>query len=177
MCVGWTGWLPPQAAASRDSLERCAAIQAEALAKGPPPDVLLASSWGAAVALKLLADRAWTGPALLLCPGHRKLLGADDAEALVDAVAALPRKTLRHVKLLHGAADAVVPIADSRELARRARVPLVELPGGTHGLGAATADGTVAREALSVLAARHERTGAALGGMFFLDGVPRGRDV
>ena len=52
-------------AAARDVLDRCVAIQKDALAE---PDVLVASSWGAAVALKLLVDRAWTGPTVLLCP-------------------------------------------------------------------------------------------------------------
>ena len=58
-------------AAARDVLDRCVRVQKDALAE---PDVVVASSWGAAVALKLLVDRVWTGPTVLLCPGHRRLL-------------------------------------------------------------------------------------------------------
>ena len=138
-------------AAARDVLDRCVAIQKDALAA---PDVLVASSWGAAVALKLLVDRAWTGPTVLLCPGHRRLLAQKDADALVTAFRALPKKTLRRVVLVHGTADATVPIADSRELAAD-RARLVEVPGGSHGLGAAAADGLLASVVLDALAKKY----------------------
>lgn len=152
-------------AAAKDVLDRCVAIQREALAE---PDVLVASSWGAAVALQLLVDRAWTGPTVLLCPGHRRILGAPDADALVAAFRALPKKTLRRVVLVHGDADATVPIRDSRELAKD-RARLIEVPGGSHGLGAAAADGLLAYVALEALAKKHG--GDQLEGLFLLDGV------
>ena len=138
-------------AAARDVLDRCVGIQKDALAE---PDVLVASSWGAAVALKLLVDRAWTGPSVLLCPGHRRLLASQDADALVTAFRALPKKTLRRVVLVHGTADATVPIEDSRELAAD-RARLVEVPGGSHGLGAAAADGLLSSVVLDALAKKY----------------------
>ena len=150
-------------AAARDVLDRCVAIQKDALSE---PDVLVASSWGAAVALKLLVDRAWTGPTVLLCPGHRRLLASQDADALVTAFRALPKKTLRRVVLVHGTADATVPIADSRELAAD-RAKLVEVPGGSHGLGAAAAEGLLSSVVLDVLAKKY---GAGrIGELFLLD--------
>jgi hypothetical protein len=51
------------------SLERCAQVQRDALAADT--DVLVASSWGGAVALKLLADGSYSGPAVLMCPAYR----------------------------------------------------------------------------------------------------------
>jgi len=150
-------------AAARDVLDRCVVIQKDALSE---PDVLVASSWGAAVALKLLVDRAWTGPTVLLCPGHRRLLSSQDADALVTAFRALPKKTLRRVVLVHGTADATVPIADSRELATD-RARLVEVPGGSHGLGEAAADGLLSSVVLDALAKKYgaERVGE----VFLLD--------
>lgn len=153
-------------AAAKDVLDRCAAIQKKALAD--TTDVLVASSCGAAVALQLLVDRAWTGPTVLLCPGHRRILGAPDADALVAAFRALPKKMLRRVVLVHGDADSTVPIQDSRELAKD-RARLIEVPGGSHGLGAAAADGLLASVVLEALAKKHG--GDQLEGLFLLDGV------
>ena len=53
------------------SLEQCAQVQRDALAACDHPDVLVASSWGGAVALKLLADGSFSGPSVLLCPAYR----------------------------------------------------------------------------------------------------------
>ena len=150
-------------AAARDVLDRCFVIQKDALSE---PDVLVASSWGAAVALKLLVDRAWTGPTVLLCPGHRRLLASQDADALVTAFRALPKKTLRRVVLVHGTADATVPIEDSRELAAD-RARLVEVPGGSHGLGGAAADGLLSSVVLDALAKKYGS--GRLGEVFLLD--------
>ena len=51
-------------AAARASLAGCVAIQERALAAGAHTcDVLVASSWGGAVALALLASGSWAGPA------------------------------------------------------------------------------------------------------------------
>ena len=46
----------------------------------------------------------------------------------------MPTASRAPVLVLHGTADAVVPIADSRQLARRlpGRVRLVEFPGAGH---------------------------------------------
>ena len=102
----------------------------------------------------------------MLCPGHRRLLSSQDADALVTAFRALPKKTLRRVVLVHGTADATVPIADSRELsADRAR--LVEVPGGLHGLGAAAADGLLSSVVLDALAKKYGSD--RIGELFLLD--------
>jgi pimeloyl-ACP methyl ester carboxylesterase len=101
---------------------------------------------------------------VLLCPGHRRLLSSQDADALVTAFRALPKKTLRRVVLVHGTADATVPIADSRELATD-RARLVEVPGGSHGLGAAAAEGLLSSVVVDVLAKKY---GAGRVGEVFL---------
>lgn len=61
---GPSGWLP---AAFQRSLEKCAQLQREALSSCGRVDVLVGSSWGGAVALKLLADGGYAGPSVLLC--------------------------------------------------------------------------------------------------------------
>jgi len=58
-------------------------------------------------------------------------------------------------RLTHqGRVDATVPIADSRELAAD-RARLVEVPGGSHGLGTAAADGLLSSVVLDALAKKY----------------------
>ena len=77
------------------SLEQCAQVQRIALASGERPDVLVASSWGGAVALKLLADGSFIGPSVLLCPAYRApehwagALGIERLRAETDATGKL----------------------------------------------------------------------------------------
>ena len=176
----WNRDAAPRRRAAADALGGCARAVAAAAAAAPACDALLASSWGAVVALRLLADGAWAGPAVLLCPAVYVLLHADDADALVARVAALPAHKRRQLTLMHGDADATVPLADSRRLAAATGIALVELPGGTHGLGRHATDGTIFAALLANLrnarAARPgaKRDGRPLADAFLLDGLPPG---
>jgi pimeloyl-ACP methyl ester carboxylesterase len=88
------------------------------------PDVLVGSSFGAAVVVELLNRGDWQGPTLLLAQAAVKLRGA--------------QKLPKHVPVLlvHGVRDDVIPVEDSRRLARtgsRRMVKLIEV-GDDHSL-------------------------------------------
>lgn len=80
-----------------------------------PPDLLVGSSFGGAVAVALLARGLWRGPTLLLAQAARHYL--------FDA--RLPEGVL--VTLVHAPGDEVVDVAGSRELARSGTPGLVQL--------------------------------------------------
>jgi len=84
--------------------DACVSLQAEAL-RDFAPDVLVASSFGGAVAVELLQSGAWRGPTLLLAQAALKR----------DSGVRLPAGVL--VWLVHGSDDALIDIADSRKLA------------------------------------------------------------
>ena len=175
------------------SLERCAQAQRDALEL--TTDVLVGSSWGGAVALKLLADRSYRGPAVLLCPAYRaaehwvalsepnicngrrwpqvlprsRTISAARAHAgssqqlwshsqcrncpcfAVQQVAALSTETKARCLIVHGTADATIPVDDSRSLSRETGIRLLEVDGGSHGLGAIVRDGRL-REYIEAVA-------------------------
>lgn len=97
--------------------EACARLQAE-VAADFRPDVLVGSSFGGAVALALLQRGRWCGPTLLLAQAGRSL---GLALRLPEGVS---------VWIVHGTRDDLVPIEDSRALARTGspdRVRLIEV--------------------------------------------------
>src|SRR5262245_19596356 len=85
--------------------EGCVCVQAEMLAQFRP-DVLVGSSYGAAVALALLQRGLWRGPTLLL------------AQAAVLMGFALELPAGIPVWLVHGARDTLIDPEHSRRLAR-----------------------------------------------------------
>jgi len=94
--------------------EACVAQQAEAIRRFAP-DVVVGSSFGGGIALALLQRGVWRGPTLLLAQaGLRQSLRA-------ELPAGVP------VWLVHGTRDDVVPIEDSRALARSGSRGLVRL--------------------------------------------------
>lgn len=100
-------------------LEGAIATQAAALeaarASGRPIEVLVGSSFGGAIAVALLARGLWRGPTLLLAQAAEKL-GVHDP---------LPEGV--YVTLVHGVHDDVVPVQDSRVLAKTGTPGLVVL--------------------------------------------------
>jgi pimeloyl-ACP methyl ester carboxylesterase len=90
------------------------ATQRAALAASAP-DVVVGSSFGGAIAVALLADGSWRGPTVLLAPAAARL---DVPNALPEGVA---------VTVVHGTADVVIPIEDSRALAATGTPDLVRL--------------------------------------------------
>lgn len=118
------------------SLDDCIRQQAEAIASFKP-DVVVASSWGGAVALGLLETGVWAGPTVLMAPA------ADVSNRSVRQVWPLwqpqiPASAASRCILVHGSLDDTVPVESSRELAaRHTFAEFVEVAGGDHRLNAA----------------------------------------
>ena len=99
-----------------DTRDFAAAVETQARALADAgADVVVGSSFGGAIAVELLHRGVWTGPTLLLAQAAFKLGGA---RTLPDGVPVL---------LVHGVRDEVVPIGDSRTLARTGTPALVQL--------------------------------------------------
>ncbi len=111
---------PARAWLMRRVFQRSVAVQLRLLATSAI-DVVVASSFGGAVAVELLARGAWKGPTLLLCPAHR--LVASRAWA---ASPALPGEA-SNVVVVHGTRDQTVPLDDSRALVDGTRAQLIEV--------------------------------------------------
>ncbi len=93
----------------------CEALAVERL-QACPPDVLVGSSFGGAVALRLILEGHWRGPTLLLAPASRFLGGS----------VVLPEGA--RVLVVHGTQDEVVPVEESRQLvAGHASATLLEV--------------------------------------------------
>ena len=115
------------------SFEGSVETQTKALAEFRP-DVLVGSSFGGAVAVKLLQQGVWKGPTLLLAQAARHF---DVEERLPEGVPVL---------VVHGTKDDVVDIDGSRRLANTGspeRVRLVEVDDG-HRLQSLIDDGRLA---------------------------------
>ncbi len=120
----------------------CVAAQRQAIERRVP-EVVVGSSFGGAVAVRLLQVGAWRGPTVLLAQAAVHF-GVE--ERLPDDVPVI---------VVHGTEDDVVDIEGSRRLARTGtpgRVRLVEVPDG-HRLESLVASGRLAelvREARSL---------------------------
>jgi pimeloyl-ACP methyl ester carboxylesterase len=139
----------PPSHALFDSFEGCLDIQRLALAtRDHPPDVLVGSSWGGGIAAALLAEGAYRGPFVLLCPAigiREQWVGMDatrpslSLESISENLASLPDEIKMRGLLVHGTKDGTVPIEHTRALSERIGVELLEVEDGSHGLGAWTA--------------------------------------
>jgi predicted esterase len=94
--------------------EACVRVQREALERFRP-DLLVGSSFGAAVAVALLSRGHFRGPALLLA----------QAALRYDPSARLPEGV--RVWLVHGLRDELIDVEESRRLARTGTPGLVRL--------------------------------------------------
>jgi hypothetical protein len=105
-------------------------VQAEAL-RAFRPDVLVGSSFGAALAVELLGRGLWRGPTLLLAQAAVRML---ENPRLPEGVA---------VWLVHGTRDELIDVEESRVLARSGAAELVRLieVEDDHPLRACVADG------------------------------------
>lgn len=124
---GWSWPFPEYEEAFHLPLARARA------AIGPDTRLVIGSSFGGAVLLRLLCEGGWSGPSLMLAGAGPKLT---PHRALPDGAPAL---------LVHGVHDDVVSIDDSRALtAASPTAALWEVDDG-HRLGSILADGTLAR--------------------------------
>ncbi|MDP2305660.1 MAG: alpha/beta hydrolase [Pseudomonadota bacterium] len=97
------------------------------------PRVVVASSYGGAVATRLVLDGVWSGPTVFIAPAAHRL-GID---------VSLPPGTRGIV--IHGDLDDIVPLEDSHRLVAGAGegIELWTIPGGDHRLNQILKDGTL----------------------------------
>ena len=93
--------------------------------------LVIGSSFGGAVLLRLIHEGTWQGPSLFLAGAGLKLTAHTTLPADVPAI------------LIHGRHDAVVPVEDSRALAASGKAALWEVEDG-HRLVSVLEDGTLA---------------------------------
>lgn len=152
--------IPTSRVAVLRSLAACADVQKRALLESTT-DVLIGSSWGGLVASALLVDGVWAGPTVLLCPAiwtmerrfpdfGRTLRGGDRIER---GLGELPESVRGKIVLVHGTADSVVPLEDSRRLAKAMGSRLYEIEAGNHGLSSIARSGRL-REIIEEVAGR-----------------------
>lgn len=132
--------------ALHDSLTRCLGVQARQI-DAHKPHVVVASSWGAAVATLALARGVWCGPTLLLAPALQHAVKAAGAavpelqpSAIYAAIATLRPDERARILIVHGEQDETIPLQNSREFAAAAGVRLLVVPGGDHALNEALLD-------------------------------------
>ena len=100
--------------------------------------LVIGSSFGGAVLLKLLHEGAWSGPSVFMAGAGIKLTEHRELPAGSQAI------------FIHGRHDPVVPIEDSRILAASCGMPLWEVEDG-HRLASVLDDGTLAAAIKMVL--------------------------
>ena len=87
------------------------------------PDLLIGSSFGGGILLKLVQEGLWTGPCIFLAQAGVYYKITDTLPADVPCV------------LIHGAKDTVIDVRDSEKLARSsAKAKMVVLPNDGHRL-------------------------------------------
>ena len=129
-------WKPLERQALSASVERCVAIQARAI-EGYRPDVVVASSWGAAIALICAARGIYSGPLLLLAPVLQLVydrLGDADGQRWKNLCGRISAEAARRTLIVHGDQDETVHVAHSRAIAEVAGIELLVIPGGDHSL-------------------------------------------
>lgn len=131
-----------QVLAARRAFRRSLAVQRDALASAPPGglDVVVGSSFGGAIALELVLHGAWRGPTLLLCPAHERV--AERARTAVPPpLSSVDPAIARQVLVVHGRADAIVPIDHSRRLVAGSEATLIEVDDDHRLSATATVEG------------------------------------
>ncbi len=124
------------------SLDRCLAIQTAAIREFRP-DLVVGSSWGAAVALMCASRGIYSGPMLLLAPPVKMVLdrlGDADGSHWETLCGSISPEVVRRILVVHGDQDATVPVEDSRSLAAATGLEL-RVVAGDHRLNAALMDG------------------------------------
>jgi hypothetical protein len=126
------------------SFDACVAIARDAL-RASPPDVVVGSSWGGAVAAELVRAGDWSGRTVLLAPAisavHRWSL-RNDASAREEQLRARSKDV--EIVCFHDPSDEVIPFADSVALAAGTAIDLRSVDGGGHRLMALVERGEVA---------------------------------
>ena len=94
------------------------------------PEVVVGSSYGGAIACRLVAEGLWSGPTVLIAPASRLLGGPSRLPPGARAI------------IFHGENDDVVPVDHSRAMVSET-VELRVIPGGDHPLNCLLEDGAL----------------------------------
>jgi len=141
------GALPLGFIASRkalhESLEKCVTIAQDAVAGAGDIDGIIASSWGGAVALKLLerTPSLKEVPFILVAPA---VAASGWARPIYPSFQPETLNGNRSVTILHGTDDNEVPIAMTRKLKEKfPEIRFMEFEGGDHRLNQILTDSTL----------------------------------
>lgn len=122
-----------------ESLVGCLELQKPVFDRAPAGTVVVASSWGGAVAVLALATGAWSGPTVLIAPAYGAALshGAYNPDHEPAAVYAAIKRNLtdeqrRSIIIVHGTEDDTVDVKYSRALAVASGIELIEIDGAGH---------------------------------------------
>lgn len=161
--VGWSPWLVPAALlwasgwsalrlrtvaarAMGRSFDHCVAVQAQAL-HDYPPDIVIGSSWGGAVAAALLATGRWRGPTILLAPACQKISAwtfRHDIDATIEGLRT--HCAGQPVRIFHDPTDDTVHYEHTVQLAQGAGLELCTVDAGGHRLLGLLESGQLADE-------------------------------
>lgn len=116
------------------SFDACLAIQRQAV-EAARPDVVVGSSWGGAIAARLVIEGTWSGPTILLAPAVAKVerrMGRGDGSGVAELLRA--RAADVRIVVFHDPSDDTVPFEDSALLAQGGAIELRSVSAGGHRL-------------------------------------------
>jgi hypothetical protein len=91
---------------------------AEAELARRPPDVLVGSSWGGALAALCVHRGSWDGPILLLAPAGQRISRRCVPGSVLAAQLCAPLPAPTRALVIQGSRDGTVPLADSQALCK-----------------------------------------------------------
>lgn len=136
---GWPSTLIQRA--MRSSMDGCLDAQVATLSGNPM--LVVASSWGGAIATLALATGAWSGPTVLLAPAYAKAIDTVGGPTTPDRAPQRVYEAIRdrlteeqraNIIIIHGTEDGTVPFENSVEFAETAGLKLITVDGGDHRL-------------------------------------------
>jgi hypothetical protein len=106
-----------------------------------PPDLVVASSMGGAIALEALRKGTISSPVILLAPALGRLLGKNNMDQWCDEFIARDNHGKHPIIVVHAVMDDVIDIEHSRQLCHRIGAELLEVAEGDHSLNDFLLDG------------------------------------
>lgn len=111
-----------------------------------PPDIVVASSMGGAIALQSLRTGRLSAPTILLAPALGRLLTEESMDEWCEGFIAREGHGDHPIVVIHSVMDDVIDIEHSRKLCRRVGAELVEVADGDHSLNDYLLDGVSTAE-------------------------------
>ena len=114
-------------------LENCVDIQAQEIIAFQP-QVIVSSSFGAAIALLLIDRKMWSGKTILIAPALNQIFKFTKHLNYIDFCSELPKDVAKGTICFHGTSDKTIPFTDSEVLVRYWPCTLEAIEGGDHKL-------------------------------------------